>query len=364
MAFIGSGKAKLILFGEHAVVHGYPAVGTSLPGQLTVKWTPGSTPLALDCPEEYQPAIRLAFQRIAGFFDLKNSNGIYEPAGENSQALPGGILEFQSDIPVSSGLGSSGAVCVAMAGAVAAYVHFVTHTHAVADIVSATDASSETAATGASRADESRQTDIEDKTIWAAAHEGEQVFHGRPSGVDTGLALWGRLCQFTPQPQALPSVSFLPRAGIELVYGTVPREASCAANVAAIGKAMAAGDTGVSAILAVLGHLSSQAAVLLAQSTVLPDQSSSVSSGLGILANTAMDLLRDLGLSTSAMDTILSAGLAAGATGGKLSGGGAGGAFWLACPSADDAIRIQTAVTEEARRISLPGNAFTGVITI
>ena len=120
MAFIGSGSAKLILFGEHAVVHGHRAVGTSLPGQLTVKWTPGSTPLALACPEEYQPAIRLAFQRIAGCLGLTGSTGTYEPSGKSGKALPGGLLEFESDIPVSSGLGSSGAVCVALAMAVCA----------------------------------------------------------------------------------------------------------------------------------------------------------------------------------------------------------------------------------------------------
>jgi galactokinase/mevalonate kinase-like predicted kinase len=64
------------------------------------------------------------------------------------------------------------------------------------------------------------------------------------------------------------------------------------------------------------------------------------------------------------MDAILAAGLAAGATGGKLSGGGAGGAFWLACPAGLHAQWIQTAVIDQARRLGLPGDAFTGVITI
>lgn len=345
MAFIGSGSAKLILFGEHAVLHGHPAVGTSLPGQLTVRWTPGPTPLKLDCPEEYQQAILLAFQRIAACFGLTDATGTPEPTVAGRQTLPGGLLEFESDIPVSSGFGSSGAVCIALARAVAAYVRSLDNAPSVAEPA------------GKNKAGTDQHPSPVDSTIWAAAHNGEQVFHGRPSGVDTGLALWRRLCLFTLQPQALPSVGFLPSTGIKLVFGTVPREASCATSVAAIGKAMAIGDTGVSAAMTELGRLSAQAAALLSL------QSPSAAA-LGSLADTAMEVLGTLGLSTPAMDTILEAGLAAGATGGKLSGGGAGGAFWLACPGENDAIRIQTAVIEEARRLELPGEAFTGVITI
>ncbi|OHD81450.1 MAG: hypothetical protein A3J97_13760 [Spirochaetes bacterium RIFOXYC1_FULL_54_7] len=310
MAFIGSGGAKLILFGEHAVVHGHPALGLGLPGQLTVRWTPGNKQLELACHEEYQPSLRLAFERIAGHFGFDRPAWIEEPAKPaNKQALPGGLLEFDSDIPVSAGLGSSGAVCVAMARAVADY--------------EATVSSPDKTAHG-------KHALPEDAEIWAAAHDGERVFHGRPSGVDTGLALWQRLCLFAPQPAGLPSVSFLPRAGIDLVYGTVPREASCAANVAA----------------------------------ALLENTSPAASSLGSLANAAMGILSKLGLSTPAMDAVLAAGLAAGATGGKLSGGGAGGAFWLACPTGLEAARIQASVIEEAHRLGLPYDAFTGCTTI
>jgi mevalonate kinase len=210
---------------------------------------------------------------------------------------------------------------------------------------------------GSVEAGRDRQAAFEDGKIWAAAHHGERVFHGKPSGVDTGLALWGRLSLFTPQAPDLPIVSFLAGTGISLVYGTVPREASCAANVSAIGKAMAAGNAEVSAILAELGTVSRQAADLLGNASPAAD-------GLGKLADTAMNLLRKLGLSTPALDALVAAGLAAGATGGKLSGGGAGGAFWLACPDSQAATRIQTAVIEEARRLDLPGYAFTGVTSI
>ncbi|MGD9939842.1 MAG: mevalonate kinase [Clostridia bacterium] len=356
MAFVGSGRAKLILFGEHAVVHGHPALGVGLPGQLTVSWTPGGNQLVLNCPEEYKPSIRLAFQRIAAHFELEGSGRTSTPAW--------GLLEFESDIPVSAGLGSSGAVCVAMARAIAA---------------------GKAAVPGIDKGGPGQTTLADEAAIWAAAHDGERVFHGRPSGVDTGLALWHRLCLFTPQAEGLPAVGFLPGMGINLVYGTVPREASCAANVAAIGKAMAAGDTGVSAALAELGRLTSQAASLLARNAGvlaqagnltaqegalsiregdLSDQRDAAATGLGTLANAAMSILRNLDLSTPAMNAILAAGLAAGATGGKLSGGGAGGAFWLACPAGHDALQVQTAVMAEAQRLGLPGNAFTGVTTI
>jgi mevalonate kinase len=369
VAFLGSGSAKLILFGEHAVVHGHPALGIGLPGRLTVKWTPGPTPLVLACPEEYQPAIRRACERIAR--NLADSRSIRKKQPNKNSGIDygapfyGGQIEFESTIPVSAGLGSSGAVCIALARVALSYARSVA------------------GAVGTGQTGTGQESDLEENTIWAAAHEGEQVFHGRPSGVDTGLALWQKLSLFTPQPEGLPTVSFLPEAGIDIVYGTVPREASCAANVAAIGKALAAGNTSVSATLAELGRLSSLAATLLehtsaaarkpatstqvsalSQDSSLPSPAPETAVSLGNQANAAMDLLRRLGLSTPAMDAVLAAGLAAGATGGKLSGGGAGGAFWLACPSGGEAARIQAAVIEMTRRLGLPGNAYTGVTTI
>lgn len=352
MAFLGSGGSKLLLFGEHAVVHGYKALGAGLPGRLKVRWTPGTGSLILSCPEPYQAAVTSAFRRIASFFGFNGCSG---------------LLEIDSNIPVSAGMGSSGAICVALARALASSL-----------------------LSGATGRDQPSAQD--EQHIWAAAHEGEQVFHGSPSGVDTGLALWQRTCLFTPQPGALPSVSFLPAIGLTLVYGTVPREASCAAKVSAIGKAMSAGDVSTASALAELGRLATQAAILLSRGKngIRPDSSSperpvssprtvgrpsrrfhdsscretDTAEALGQLAGSAMDMLRQLGLSTPGMDTILTAGLMAGATGGKLSGGGAGGAFWLACPEERQASRIREAVIEEARRLGLPGDAYTGVLKL
>jgi mevalonate kinase len=323
MAYLGRGNAKLLLFGEHAVVHGYSALGCGLPGSVTASWAPGGGALTLQVPPDYEELVRQAFLRAAA------SLGILDPRG---------FLEVRGDIPPGSGFGSSGALCAALARVLFA---------------SLTRASGASGANGA--ADEASRID----ELWRAANEAEKLFHGNPSGVDTGLALLGGLQRISPRGTFPPLAQELSPAGCAIVYGAVPRLSSCAANVAAVSAAMRAGDTRMAGAMAELGRLADDACLLFngGDDVAAPP-------ALGALADEAQAVLRGLGLSTPALEGLLAAGREAGALGGKLSGGGGGGAFWLACANADSARAIAEALKTQAVALALPGDAFIGRLVL
>jgi len=115
---IASAPAKIILFGEHFVVHGTPAILAAIDKRVTVTSTftenktikVNSELGTLDVPisssykeakSEFRPFVYLANKMI-------NSN-------QNANGLE---IEINSDIPVGVGLGSSSACCVAAAASI------------------------------------------------------------------------------------------------------------------------------------------------------------------------------------------------------------------------------------------------------
>lgn len=230
-------------------------------------------------------------------------------------------VRITSAVARGVGLGSSAALCAAMAGAALA-------------------------ATGG--------RGIETSEVWALAHRLERNFHGTPSGVDTGLALYPGAAVFTREsPDGLregvaPSASRgLPRhralhpTRVALVLAAVPRSGDCAALIARVGERMRSGDLQASSALEALGAIASEACELLGGAPRIAPR-------LGALADRAMDQLRMLGLSDPSQDRMLEAGSRAGALGGKLSGAGAGGAFFLVFPDAARARRALHALRETA----------------
>lgn len=137
MSFWGSGCGKLILFGEHAVVYGHPAiaVGLSKETQVILDPRPGPTQI-IDAP-----------------FRDERLNELIQ------KALPaqGLAVRIRSDLPTGRGMGSSAALCVALIRARAAY--------------------------------EERSLSFEE--VHQQGFELEAVFHGTPSGIDHAVAAAG-----------------------------------------------------------------------------------------------------------------------------------------------------------------------------
>jgi mevalonate kinase len=205
-------------------------------------------------------------------------------------------------LPLSSGFGSSAALC-----------------------------------TGVARRMLASRGAAEDPTaVWHLAHELERFFHGTPSGIDTGLTSLGgtRSFHFDPaHPAKLPETQRVTLPDMVLVIGAVPRATTTRDLVAGVRERRDTAPAAYDGILRRLGELSTAAA----------DAVGTDLSGFATLATEAHRLLTELGVSTELLDKLLMAGRDAGAIGGKLSGAG-GGAFYCICPDIDVAETVRRAI--------------------
>lgn len=283
---------KLLLFGEHAAVYGRPAVGVTLPLTLTVYITRESdgSISAPGLPAEKLRRILDAIQRARALDNLK---------------LPESFkLSVESSIPEGRGFGSSAALCAALAKGLVETASFSGHAEA--------------------------------QLIWKLAHAMEHTFHGSPSGIDTGLALYPGLSLFRSAPPGLPSRSALRGLPLHLLAIAVPRRGTTGELVADIKTRMNEGDVATQRAIRELGETAEEAARLLgdpshADEERLPsaaDRNERLMS-LARLSSHAQEVLRSLGLSSPDVDRILEKGVEYGALGGKLSGAGGGGALFL-----------------------------------
>ncbi len=279
-AFAASAPGKIILFGEHAVVYGQPAIAVPV-SQVKTR--------ALITPN---PAGSTGFVRIqapdigldAKLEDLPADNPLLVAinlviARLGVDRLPACTVRISSTIPVAAGLGSGAAVAVAMIRAVSA---FLGHR-------------------------------LPDERVSALAYEVEKIHHGTPSGIDNTVITY-----------ALP-VFYIRHLPIETL--TVPREFT-----------ILIGDTGVSSPTSVtvgdvrrswqaepdrydaffhqIGNISQTARLAIEEGQ--PEK-------LGLLMDQNHELLQKLDVSSPELDRLVESARFAGALGAKLSGGGRGG---------------------------------------
>jgi mevalonate kinase len=283
-------------------------VGVSLPETTTVRLVDQSRWDYESIPREDRDSIAAVVAR------LRELVPEIDTAGACS-------VRAESDVPRAAGFGSSAALCTAFARAVCA------HTRRAGRLSAG--------GTGA---------DADPLSEWRLAHELEKIFHGTPSGIDTGLSIREGTWAFQPRPPDLPAFEHLPCALPTLVIAAVPRDESCGALVADLSRRLKAGDKGVLHSIDSLGNMAGTAR------DALRGRTTDAARLLADLADRAMAVLRGLGLSVPGLDALLDAGKAAGALGGKLSGAGGGGAFYLVAPGTREARQIAQHILEEASR--------------
>jgi len=169
----GRAPGKVILLGEHFVVHGAPAL--AVPVERHVKVTVLRQPGAWDVAEVAIPHLRAMLEHL----------------GEDPEAV---TLRVEATLPFGSGLGGSAALGVALVRALG-------------------------------HRDEER--------VRALAHELEKLAHGNPSGIDDTVSAYARPVWYvrgeTPQPVEAP-------AGLPLWIGLTPSGASTREAVAGVGR--------------------------------------------------------------------------------------------------------------------------------
>lgn len=277
---MGVAHAKLLLFGEHAVVQGYPALGLGLPLTLRVDYLSEAAQWAIvGLPPQFQNQVLGALHRLVDEFPPE---------------CPAGVLQIQSDIPPASGLGSSAALCSAL---VSLFYPKLSH-----------------------------------EEHWQRAVFAEHYFHGKSSGVDVALAMREGLWYFEPggnQPRIVEAAC----PPLYLVVGSLQRSTEARDLIMGIHRRYHENEGGVSRRISFLGQCAQRARSMLSKSPPQLKQ-------LGLLAMEAQGVLQELGLGHPTWECLSDVAMSTGSLGGKWSGAGGGGAFWFLY---DDADRAQQA---------------------
>ncbi|MEJ7731026.1 MAG: mevalonate kinase [Polyangiaceae bacterium] len=281
---------KVILLGEHAVVHGVPAIAAGI--------DLGATARARALASGEASVLQLGGRswRAGGAEDTARAFTALLAAGAmaGERAAPDDEAAVEvvahSDMPAGGGLGSSAALGVSIAKAV------------------------ELLRTGVADPDRALRR----------ARAWEEVFHGTPSGIDSAAALHGGCFRFSREHGVHP---ITPARTLWLCVGWTGAGASTKAMVDSVAHLAARKPELVSRAMDGIRALVQNAELCIESGDL---------SALGKLMDMNQMILAGLMVSTEGIETLCAAARGAGALGAKLTGAGGGGSV-IALLSGDDA---------------------------
>ncbi len=277
---------KTILFGEHFVVYGLPAIAGSVSGKTTVKarMTAGMQGVKVTAKSKGHNIEFL--EKVAVV--LAKKLGIVE----------GLELEVDTELPIGAGMGSSAAFSVAA-------------TRALAKIIG---------------------RNLGNDDVSRIAYEGEKLAHGTPSGIDNTVATYGGLVWFVKNLEGGANTVERLTAGkpLDMVIGTCPRKGTTKELVEGVRARKEANPEKFARIFVEAKELAEEARVALKAG----DEGK-----IGALMNRNHALLQEIGVSTKKLDRMCAAAMKAGALGTKLTGAGGGGSMIALCPGKQEAVK-------------------------
>jgi len=277
-----SAPAKIILFGEHAVVHGQPAIAvpiSSLRAHAVVESGERLTIIARDTNETVP--VDLTAQIVENALALM-ARLVLEHTG---CPPPPVTIHVSSDIPLASGLGSGAAVSTALG-------------RALAQVLKVT---------------------LAPEDLNRMVYRVEQMHHGTPSGIDNTVIVYEKPVYFV-RNQALELLQIA--RPFTVVIGDTGHKALTHVSVGDVRRLYEVDKSGIGAVFERIGAIASAARAAIEGGT--PE-------ALGALMNENHALLQRLTVSSPELDRLVAAALDAGADGAKLSGGGRGGNMIALC---------------------------------
>ena len=299
-SFSASAPGKAILFGEHAVVYGQPAIAIPV-HQISAK--------AIIKADILAPEGQISIQSDAIGLNSKLSDlGKNHPlsmAIDNTLAYfsversPAFKLKIISTIPVASGLGSGAAVSAAVVRAVAAFLG----------------------------------QNIIDQAVSEIIFESEKIYHGTPSGIDNTVVSFGKAVFFE---KGRKSEIFEIGKSFSLIIADTGKESKTKLVVDEVRANWKNDSPKFDQIFKQIGNISREARKVMRKGKV--DQ-------LGELINENQLLLRKMDVSSAELETLIESAIRSGSLGAKLSGGGRGGNI-IALAHDDDLDLIEKALQD------------------
>ena len=299
-AITATAPGKIILFGEHAVVYGHPAIAVPLQ-QVFARAVvipeprlPSGTvhiqapDIALDATLADLPAnhpLAIAIQGVLAVLQI-----------ETPPAL---TLRVTSTIPLAAGLGSGAAVSVAIIRALSLFFG----------------------------------RPFPDERISALAYEVEKLHHGTPSGIDNSVISYNRPVYFVHGQEI---EVFRVARPFTLVIGDTGVKSPTAVAVGEVRQLWQADPVHYEALFNAVGGITMTARILIEGGQPLE---------LGALMDENHSYLQQMGVSSPELDCLVEAARTAGALGAKLSGGGRGGNM-IALVKPELAVKVAAALQQ------------------
>ena len=267
---------KVILFGEHAVVYGVPAIAAGIANAIKARAEKTEDKTFIEIPD-WHMAFELGTAKNLVQETMTNILQALDIKGRHFKLL------IEPSIPHASGLGASAAVAVASIRALASCF----------DI------------------------QIDDIRVNQIAYSCEVLAHGSPSGLDNTLATYGGLMCFQ-RHQDLPHFNKLEcPSTLRLIVAHSGKQGYTAETVKRVAQARASNRAKYDAIFNEIQEIAHRAkAAITSNNTGL----------LGPLMDANQECLRQLDVSCLEIENVIEVAKLAGASGAKLTGSGDGGA--------------------------------------
>src|SRR3972149_3417458 len=296
----GSGYGKVILFGEHFVVHGVPGIVSAI--DSTTDAEVKKTGAGIQVKDERKTAKGYSeekrLQQLESIERMLKTMDI-DPKTPLSIWIGGTLRGF-------SGVGASAASSVAIARAIA----------------------------------EELRMNVSDEKINQIAYEAEKAYAGNPSGIDNTAATFGGLMWFKKNtnggPDTIQKLSI--RKPVEIIIGSTGKVANTKAMVEGVAERKRNNPQKYNLLFKQAEELASAGRKALEEYDLKK---------VGELMNENHRLLREIEVSSKELDFLVDIARKQGAFGAKLTGGGGGGCMTALTPTQKLQETIARAIEKE-----------------
>jgi len=295
----GIGFGKAILFNEHFVVYGIPAIVSAI-GKYTVAKVVSIDKSGWSLIDNRKATPRYKEEKINQQKD--SINKILKKM--NIDLSKKGIeITLDGTLYCASGIGASAASCVAIVRALSEHLDL----------------------------------DLSDEEINEIAFEGEKGYHGSPSGIDNTASTFGGLIWFEKGENTVIEKISIP-APIEIVMGNTGKVADTSAAVAGVRERKEKNPEKYKEIFDRAENIA-----YLAKNALLNEDHRE----LGKLMNESHKLLQQIEVSSRELDFLVKLARDNGAIGAKLTGGGLGGSIIALTPEKRLQEEVANAIEKE-----------------
>jgi mevalonate kinase len=296
----GRGYGKTILFGEHFVVYGLPAIASAISSQ-TIATVRAARKYALI---DRRPATE-GYKKEKSAEQVESNKLIFKACGIDVEKTPVEIT-LEGDLTAASGVGASAASAAAIARALGE--HF--------------------------------KLGFDNARINEIAYEGEKGYHGKPSGIDNTAAVYGGLIWFKKDLQGGQNTMDLLRTPkpVEIVLGNTGITSSTKEVVEDIRKERDADRKRYDKIFAEFQEIVVSARAALTRGEL---------EAVGKLMDDNHTLLEGMKVSSDELNLLVGIAREEGALGAKLTGTGRGGLMLALTPGKSLQDKVADAIQTE-----------------